>query len=90
MALKKAYPQRRMNLILHLFFKGAIGVPRSGMALRSTSCDCIIAPSFVHKSTQRSADRPEDMGGRRAAVVDPVDNSVMLFSFKRGFGGEKC
>jgi len=58
------------------------------MAQRSTLCDRIIAPSFVHKSTQRSADRPEDKGGRRAAVVDPVGNSAMLFSFQRGFGGE--
>lgn len=58
------------------------------MAQRSTLCDRIIAPSFVHKSTQRSADRPEDKGGRRAAVVDPVDNSAMLFSFQRGFGGD--
>ena len=39
------------------------------MAQRSTLCDRIIAPRFVHKSTQRSADRPEDKGGRRAAVV---------------------
>lgn len=58
------------------------------MAQRSTLCDRIIAPSFVHKSTQRSADRPEDKGGRRAAVVDPVGNSAMLFSFQRGCGGE--